>query len=268
MKGEKGLRIACLCENTPYSDSFYFEHGLSLYIETAENKILFDMGQSDVFIKNANLLGIDLSKADTAVLSHGHYDHGGGISGFLKANASAKVYMSSGAFGEYFNASGKYIGLDPALMSSGRIVFTEDNCCLSENAELFSCNEKERIYPTDSAGLTVRLNGKFLPDGFLHEQYLRIRENGKTYLISGCSHKGVLNILNWFRPDVFVGGFHFMNRDASDDDPVLCAAAKVLRESGCTYYTCHCTGVGQYRILKSKVGENLHYLSSGQKIEI
>ena len=67
------------------------EHGLSLFIETEEHKILFDMGQSDAFIKNALSLGIDIAKVDIAVISHGHYDHGGGLRYFLELNRSAPI---------------------------------------------------------------------------------------------------------------------------------------------------------------------------------
>ncbi|MBR5633360.1 MAG: MBL fold metallo-hydrolase, partial [Clostridia bacterium] len=80
------MKIVCLAENTTSRDDVGAEHGLSLYVEAAGKKILFDMGQTDLFMKNAEKLGVDLSKVDVAVLSHGHYDHGGGLSAFLKVN--------------------------------------------------------------------------------------------------------------------------------------------------------------------------------------
>ncbi|MBO5230600.1 MAG: MBL fold metallo-hydrolase [Clostridia bacterium] len=71
--------VKVLCENTSLCDSFGCEHGLSLYIESGERKILFDMGQTNLFEANAEKLGIDLAEIDFAVLSHGHYDHSGGF---------------------------------------------------------------------------------------------------------------------------------------------------------------------------------------------
>ena len=77
------MKITSLLENTPCRDDMHIEHGLSLYIETAHHKILFDMGQTDLFAQNAKNLGISLTEVDYAVLSHGHYDHGGGLAAFL-----------------------------------------------------------------------------------------------------------------------------------------------------------------------------------------
>jgi 7,8-dihydropterin-6-yl-methyl-4-(beta-D-ribofuranosyl)aminobenzene 5'-phosphate synthase len=74
------------------------QHGLSMHIETKEHHILFDTGQNAKFINNAKILGVDLTKVDICVISHGHYDHGGGLKAFLKLNNHAKVYMHPEAF--------------------------------------------------------------------------------------------------------------------------------------------------------------------------
>ncbi len=81
------IRIRSLVDNETTSEEFECEHGLSIYVETSRYKILFDMGQKNgVFVRNAVKLGIDLSKIDFAVVSHGHYDHGGGLKNFLEIN--------------------------------------------------------------------------------------------------------------------------------------------------------------------------------------
>ena len=104
------------------------------------------------------------------------------------------------------------------------------------------------------------------PDDFRHEQYLLIEEQGKRILISGCSHKGILNIARWFRPDVLIGGFHFMKMDP--EDPRLEQAALALLELPTVYYTGHCTGQEQFAKLKQWMGDRLHYISAGTKFEV
>ena len=92
------MKLCILMENTAFEERFRAEHGLSLLLQTETHKILFDMGQTDSFTENARMLGIELSQVDLAVLSHGHYDHSGGIKRFLELNKKAPVYISPWVF--------------------------------------------------------------------------------------------------------------------------------------------------------------------------
>ncbi|MGI6174343.1 MAG: MBL fold metallo-hydrolase [Christensenellales bacterium] len=263
------MKIYALMENTAHAPGFQAEHGLSLYVETDRHRLLFDTGQSGAFADNAEKLGIDLGKVDSAFLSHGHYDHGGGLRRFFALNDHAPVYLSRFAFGAYHHGSDRYIGLDRELLANGRLVETADELRIDEELSLDSCNGMVRPFPTDSAGLTEKVADGFLPDAFLHEQYLTIRSDGKRVLLSGCSHKGILNIVEWLKPDILIGGFHFMNQDVSSgENGYLDHAAELLKKHRTEYHTCHCTGVAQYAYLKKRMGEKLHYLSSGQGIEV
>ncbi len=264
--GGRIMKITVLAENTAISDRFEAEHGLSFYIETEGRTILFDMGQTDAFLKNARELGIDLSKVDLAVLSHGHYDHGGGLSAFLSINKTAPIYLSRHAFGDYY--SSKYIGLDKTLENNPRLELVSDYLKIDENTELFSCNDKELAYPIEPFGLTSEHDGVRTDDDFRHEQYLLINEKGRRILISGCSHKGVLNLTEHFKPDILVGGFHFMKlAPETEDRKRLDAAAEALGGTDTEYYTCHCTGEAQYDYLKTKMSR-LHYIACGSEILI
>ncbi len=266
------MRISVLAENTAFSDAFEKEHGLSLYIETesrtAGKKLLFDFGQTALFARNAKTLGIDLAGVDLAVLSHGHYDHGGGISVFLKENSHAPIYVSKHAFGAYYNATDNYIGLDCG-MQQDRMVLTGEKYELSENMVLFCCNEYERTEFVPACGLTKVADGVKMPDDFSHEQYLLLEENGKKILISGCSHKGILNLCRWFEPDICIGGFHFMKMEPDKQGrKSLAEIAQKLLTYPTVFYTCHCTGEEQYRILKEQMGDRLRYLSAGMQLTV
>ncbi len=258
------MKITVLLENTTTRDDMETEHGLSLYIETKNHNILFDMGQTELFSQNAETLGINLADVDIAIVSHGHYDHGGGLKRFLEINEKAPVYVNRHAFEPHYNGTEKYIGLAMTLKDNDRLIFTDDITVIDEGLKLYSCNGDKRSYDLGSFGLYTLKDGSFVLDDFCHEQYLLIEEDGKRVLISGCSHKGIMNITQWFCPDVLIGGFHFSKLPL---DEKLEEYARILKKSGTKFYTCHCTGEKQYAFMKQYM-EELYYLSCGQGIII
>lgn len=259
------MKIITLIENTACRENLSAEHGLCLYIEALGKRILFDMGQTDAFIGNAEKLGVDLAKVDLAILSHGHYDHGGGMNAFLALNDHAPIYLNRHAFGRYFNGTEKYIGLDSALQRSGRLVFTGEETEILPGLSLHACNEKTPALPINPHGLNKQTDAGFAPDDFLHEHALLIEENSRRVLISGCAHKGVVNYAGWFSPDVLIGGFHLKK---VTDETALLAIADALLAHPTTYYTGHCTGDAQYAMLKARMNERLHAISTGSTIEL
>jgi len=265
------MKITTLMENTACEDCYAAEHGLSIYIETKGRVILFDSGASGAFADNAEKLGIDLHNVEMVVLSHGHYDHGGGLLKFMEINKTAPVYMAVNAFeGHYKNGGGNYIGLDPALRQvSERIRLVDGETKLAEGITLYSCNDRELIYPLDTSGMSFRRGGVLHPEDFSHEQYLLVEEEGRRILFSGCSHKGILNIAGWFRPDVLIGGFHFMGVAMDDAGKKrLAGAAETLCSYPARYYTGHCTGLEQYGFMKGLMGDRLQYIAAGCRIEV
>ena len=253
------MKLVTLMENTTACANLRCEHGLSLYLETGDHKILFDAGQSSAFAENAEKLGVDLREVDFAVLSHGHYDHGGGLERFLEINKTAPVYISSHAFEPHYSANG-YIGLDLQLQGKEQLRSVAEETALAEGITLYQLE----VVPADTAGLEMEEQGQRKPDDFRHEQYLLVEEGGKRILISGCSHKGILQIMEAFRPDILVGGFHFMKITAEE---TLRKAAEKLLEYDTVYYTGHCTGQTQYAYLKSVMGDQLHYIATGTTVQ-
>lgn len=256
------MRIVTLMENTTMDPELTAEHGLSLYIETQGKQILFDAGASGAFADNAEKLGVDLTKIDVAVLSHGHSDHSGGLLRFLQCNDHAPIYASEFAFDGQCNAAGEYIGPDPALQ--GRLHFCGEKLELTDGIILECPRGSFGKIPLDTAGLQRREKGILRPDDFRHEQYLLIREGEKSVLFSGCSHRGVINITEYYRPDILVGGFHYMKRDPDS----LMPEAQALLALPAVYYTGHCTGLAQYDFLKEQMGQRLHYLPTGSSLEL
>ena len=260
------MKLITLMENTAARADLACEHGLSLYIETAGLRLLFDAGQTAAFADNAEKLGVDLRAVDLCILSHGHYDHGGGLQRFLAINDHAPVYLSRHAFGAHYNSTAKYIGLPEALQASDRLIFTDDESAPAPGLTLHSCNAC--AFPILPYGLTVKQDGAFRPEDFRHEQYLLIEEGGRRILVSGCSHKGVVNLARHFRPDVLIGGFHLMKLDPTNGAAALDGTADALLSLPMTCYTGHCTGAEQFAALKARMGDRLHALSTGAVFQI
>ena len=254
------MKVFCLCENTPFGDGFAFEHGLSLFIQTQKFNILFDFGQSDAFLKNAKKLGVDLSKVDFAILSHGHYDHGNGLKWFFEENNNCKVYAHKDTFGNFFHRE-KYIGLDGKI-NKNRFFFLSHDLTLGEGVRILVSRENK--FPLDDCDMWI--GRKDIPDDFTHEIYLEIEEDGKKYLFSGCAHKGILNILDWFSPDYFFGGLHLSHHTPVVNNEKLYCIKSQLEKKEVKIYTGHCTGIEQFNYLKSSLP--LEYISSGKVITI
>lgn len=263
------MKICTLVENTTIDKKFPIEHGLSLYIETKKHKILFDTGQSDLFYMNAKSMGIHLENVDICILSHGHYDHGGGLETFLKINDHAKIYMNKEVFIPHYNGSEKYIGLNQKLINEKRFIYVDDEYKIDDELTLVTCNQNDYKYPIESYGLNRMSDHTLLPDNFYHEQYLIVKED-KRVVFSGCSHKGILNIMNWLAPDILIGGFHFKKLDIhkKEDCKILEYACKELMNYQTKYYTGHCTGIEKYTFLKERMKEQIDYISTGSIVEL
>ena len=153
------------------------EHGLSFYIETKKHKLLVDSGATDMFLGNAKMLGVDLTQADTFVLSHGHYDHAGGLSAFAKINPDAKIYLKESAGDDYYHLSsqgGKYIGIDKKIMELPQIIKVWENVQIDDELFLFS-NFKGKRYPAwSNQELMQKVGNTYIQEDFAHEQCLVI----------------------------------------------------------------------------------------------
>ena len=141
-------------------------HGLSLYIETPDHRLLFDLGPDRTFLENAGKLGIDLEKVDTVIISHGHYDHGGGLEEFLKLNSKARVYIQKNAFEPHYStAQGKArnIGLKPELASHPQVVLLEGDFQIDQELELLPSQVRKNAIPRPMTSYWMRRGETPLP---------------------------------------------------------------------------------------------------------
>jgi 7,8-dihydropterin-6-yl-methyl-4-(beta-D-ribofuranosyl)aminobenzene 5'-phosphate synthase len=273
--------VKSLVDNVASSKRFEVQKGLSVYVETSKHKILFDMGvKGGAFLHNAEKMGVNIANIDFAVISHGHYDHGGGLAEFLEANKTAKVFVHRRAF-EKHSAIFKIfdIGLNSKLASNDRIVLTDGpKYEIDKNVVLFSGVTGTKFYPKENKRLLMYENGTTVPDNFAHEQNLLVTDDqsGTSLLLGGCAHSGIQNILDHAAtlglptPTHVVSGFHLTSplTGKGEDPKMVRELATSLLLSEAKFYTGHCTGVGSYEVLKEVMGDHIDYLSAGMELTL
>lgn len=274
------ITLHVLIENTA-RPGFTPQHGLSLHITTPRHRLLFDVGQNGLFISHAGKMGLSLSQVDAMILSHGHFDHGGGIADFFAVNQRAYLYAAPGAFAPHYARRGdgtvESIGLEPALGRHRRVQFAGPRQKLDEELTLFAGVTGRELLSPAGNNMLIEREGQLAPDPFEHEQSLLITAAGSpAVLVAGCAHRGIVNIVTRARdilgrdPEIVVGGFHLSRpREGSEVDPaVVDALADRLSQFSSRFYTCHCTGRGPYERLRQRLGEQIGYLSTGERLTV
>lgn len=276
------MRIINLIENTEGAPGCVFMHGLSFYAETKKHKLLVDAGPSADFLENAKRLKIDLRQVDTVILSHGHYDHGGGILPFAKENPNARIWMQKAATGQYYADDGaelgyRFIGINPKIEELPQVRFAEGDYRLDEELSLFVMDQNRYPVPSTNKRILEKVGEDYVRDPFRHEHALVIKEDGRSVVLSGCAHNGILNVVdNYVRkygeePDLVISGFHLMKKTEYRKDQLReidNIAEKLLELKRTRFVTCHCTGLLAYERMKEIMGERLSYVHSGEEIRV
>ena len=275
------MKIINLVENEPGDSGCEDAHGLSFHVETENHKFLFDSSPSEVVIRNAQKLGVDLPTVDTVILSHGHYDHSGGILPFVELNPRAKIYMQHNAGGEYYAFDGedkgfRYIGIDKKILSLPQVQLLKSDTKIDDELQVFTVDQRSYPLPSTNKRLRELCNGQYIQDEFHHEQNLLLTADGKKILFCGCAHNGILNVMETLErkfgpaslPDLVIGGFHLMKRTefSEADTAEVTEIANRLKDYKSHFATCHCTGLSVFNQMKEIMGEQLSYVRSGDEV--
>ena len=277
------MRITTLIENhaADAQAGLTAEHGLSLHIEQADRRILFDTGATGAIAPNAERLGIDLGQVDLAILSHHHYDHGGGLEAFFSSNDHAPVYLRPVPDGQpTFHALlliNRYIGLEPGLLErhQDRFVFVEHFQEVAPGVYLFARIATSHAHPKGNKYIYLKQTGGLIHDPFDHELVLAVRDPDGLVIFTGCAHNGALNMIQTVTEKFpnetikgVVGGFHLVglpvgNTMAGSKAEMQALANEMNRLPVSCYWTGHCTGDKAFGVLKDVLGERLVGLRTG-----
>lgn len=273
------MNITILMDNTAAVPSLTAEHGLSMWLEIADRRILWDTGQSDAVFENARRLGIDLSKADTIALSHGHYDHTGGLAKALALMPKATLYLHAKAMDAKYSlktGTSRPVGMSRqsqlAVLEkdiAGSVVFVTQKTELADGLTLTGPVPRRTPYE-DTGGLFYIDPAGAVADDLPDDQSLFFECSKGIVVVLGCAHSGVVNILNavadWTNsPQIYavLGGMH-----------LVCADSKRIEETikAFKHYDIqkiaplHCTGPEAMRQLKEVFGDRCLFLGAGSRL--
>jgi len=247
-------KITTLIENSQGEHlSLRFEHGLSFFIERGDTRMIFDMGQGGAFLENAASLGIDPTGADFAAISHGHYDHGGGFRDLVKAGFSGSLITGERIFDKKYATDGvslEYLGLDfdEAFLARAGIAHRTARGGMESIADgIFLLSAFPRRHGEEIANprFLVEREGRMEIDDFRDEIALAVESPKGFILLLGCSHPGVMNIVDaaraWLPRPIYalIGGTHLVEASAER----LETAVGFIRDAGIEIIgVSHCTG--------------------------
>lgn len=266
------MKIITLIENLVYKQGLVAEHGLSMYIESGSKKILFDTGQSGLFMQNAIRLGINIEEIDTVILSHGHYDHTGGLYPFLEKNSKAKVYAKENIFTPKYHGHHRFIGIvkNEALLKDR---FIPINTITETDQDIFIMPDIPVQNPADThfKGLYIKQSNEFITDEFDDELFLTIRQNEQINIITACSHRGITNIcktaFDYFKLPLgtILGGFHTKECTIEQYVHIMDYFRQVKPNS---IGVCHCTGIEKFANMQNDYDAHVFYNYTANIIEL
>lgn len=264
-------KIITLVDNITYKPGLKAEHGLSFLVKTDGGHILFDTGQSDLFLHNAREMGEKLTLVDHVVLSHGHYDHAGGIETFMAINAKAQLWIHPQAVEPKFSTSTGEVRLIGILCDIGkyadRVNYVEKPTEIMPDVWLLPQIARTTTYETDSTKLLTGNAPDFMPDPFDDELALYVRHADGLTLVSGCAHRGIVNtlkaVMNHSGMQKFklvTGGTHLNGAPSHRLEATAQAINAMQVES---FWPNHCTGISAFSYLSANLKCRVAYAQTG-----
>ena len=266
-------KITILSENHTYNSALNAEHGFSCIVELKRKRYLFDTGESSLFIQNAHALNVNIVSLDGIIISHGHYDHAGGLMPYLE-NFKAKIYATPGIFSERYSKKTRLhpIGVPftrKKYEEAGAIFkFVEKPLRLDENIYLTGPIPRLTDFEKVEDPFIIRTENGLEADAIMDEQALVISANEGLVIVTGCGHPGIINIINYAKKisgekkiDAIIGGFHLQNISQERFNSTVAALQENIINS---IIPLHCTGMEATAKLYQALPQKVKFLSVGE----
>jgi len=274
------MQLTVLINNCVHRPGLKAEHGLSLWLEIDNNAYLFDTGASGLVVENAKTLGISLEKANAIILSHGHYDHTGGLMTVLKAiNKKITIFAHPNIWEKkgYLSKAGvRDIGIpfSKAMLTEAGANFDlfSGPRVIGPNMWLTGEIPRKTAFEKVESSLVHAVDNAWEPDLILDDQALVINTIKGLIIITGCAHSGIINTITHSleyahtnKVYAIIGGFHLWH--ASEEQLRLTIeSTKVFKPN--YLITGHCTGLTAAMALKTAFPKQCHFLDVGLKFEL
>lgn len=265
------MKISILCNDKSTKD-FEKYHGFSAFVSTSAGNFIYDTGFGDVAVYNAEKLGINLKETKGIIISHGHYDHTGGLETILKETGPIDVYVGINAFAKKVKGNrniGFPLSKEEYKNLGANIITVKESMGINPEVRLFTCapletgEEPGKEFQKESEGETKR-------DLFEEELTLGLTGERGTFVITGCSHRGIGNILSMIDEHNFsikgiIGGFHLN----SDNTYGINKALEIFKKFNVMYIgPCHCTDASVISQLKQTLKERIFEVKAGDEFII
>jgi len=267
------MHLTILVDNEG-ADGLEAEHGFAALVEHGGRVVLFDTGTTGAAVRNAERLGVDLSRVETIALSHGHYDHTGGLEAALGATGPVRLVGHPAAFGE------KTVQHGADLRDAGMSLSRNDLAALGATIEtneapvelapgiwLTGPVPRTTAYETVPAAFVVHRGDALVHDDMPDDQTLFVQTPAGAVVVAGCAHAGIVNTLRYVREltddapvTAVFGGSHLMGADADRIGRTI----DVLRELDVqTVGLCHCTGAEALAVIRAALPERFVRVHTG-----
>ena len=274
------VQIKVLLENFSVNNKYKTKHGLSILIEYNEKKILLDVGPDGRFTKNADIMGIDLSKIPELYLSHNHNDHTGGLNEFVKINNTAAIFLMDDINNKYYVKLfflPIFVGLKLKKEYYSRITQIKNDQNIDNKIFFLKNSINENTKPTFNKKLFKKENGRMVQDKFDHEGILVLDDNNELLIFNSCSHNGILNIIETVKNKIpnkkirsYIGGLHLSNPNTKqhENNEYLDNIINMIKMSNINIYTGHCSGKYVINYFKEKLGNSIHEINTGMELSV